>query len=109
MRTAHLDEIIHAPKRLQICALLSPLEEAEFQFLRDELGVSDSVLSKHIKQLEDAGYLSLRKAGLNGRQRTWARLTRKGRSAFAAHVAALMELAGVAQADGGGRRSDSSK
>jgi len=30
--------------------------------LRDELSVSDPVLSKHIKQLEMVGYLNLRKS-----------------------------------------------
>jgi DNA-binding MarR family transcriptional regulator len=94
-----LDPVIHAPVRLQICALLSPLQEAEFQVLREELEVSDSVLSKHIKQLEEAGYLAVRKGALNGRQRTWARLTPRGRAAFAAHVAELTRLAGLA---GGG-------
>jgi len=53
--------IIHAPNRLRICAFLSPLEEAEFQIVRDELGVSDSVLSKHMKHLEGAGYVKHRK------------------------------------------------
>ncbi len=91
-----LDPVIHAPNRLQICALLTPLEEAEFQTLRDELGVSDSVLSKHISQLVDAGYVRLRKSTLNGRQRTWARLSAKGRRAFSSHVATLQQLAGVA-------------
>jgi hypothetical protein len=44
-----LDAVIHAPNRLQICAVLTPLEEAEFQMLRETVGISDSVLSKHIK------------------------------------------------------------
>ncbi|HEC01073.1 MAG TPA: ArsR family transcriptional regulator, partial [Sphingomonadales bacterium] len=55
MTTSAIDSVIHAPNRLQICALLAPLEMAEFQVLRDALKVSDSVLSKHIKQLEEAG------------------------------------------------------
>ncbi|MGD2131320.1 MAG: transcriptional regulator [Maricaulaceae bacterium] len=95
-----LDPVIHAPNRLQICALLSPLAEAEFAVLRDELGVSDSVLSKHIKQLEEAGYLKVRKGAMNGRQRTWTQLTAKGRAAFAAHVAELQRLANVANGQG---------
>ncbi len=56
------------------------------------MGVSDSVLSKHIKQLEEAGYAKLRKSSVNGRQRTWAHLTRKGRNAFEAHVEELKRL-----------------
>jgi DNA-binding MarR family transcriptional regulator len=92
MNAAQFDSIIHAPKRLQICSLLVPLEDAEFQLIRDQLGVSDSVLSKHVKQLEDAGYVKQRKEKVNGRQRTWLYLTDSGRGAFEGHVAELMRI-----------------
>ena len=95
MAKARFDTVIHAPNRLQICAFLSPLQEAEFQVLRDELDVSDSVLSKHLKQLEEAGYVKFRKSAVNGRQRVWATLTNSGRKAFASHVEELKRLAGV--------------
>ena len=95
MTKARFDAVIHAPNRLQICAFLSPLQEAEFQILRDELNVSDSVLSKHLKQLEEAGYVKFRKGAVNGRQRMWATLTNSGRRAFAGHVEELQRLAGV--------------
>lgn len=95
MNQPEFDPVIHAPNRLQICALLAPLEDAEFQVLREELGVSDSVLSKHVKQLEVAGYLTLRKHSVNGRQRTWAALTPLGRQRFSAHVEELKRLAGL--------------
>lgn len=98
MKNVIFDNIIHAPNRLRICALLAPLETAEFQVLRDELAVSDSVLSKHIKQLEMAGYVKQRKDKLNGRQRTWVYLTDDGREAFKAHIEELKRL--VAIADG---------
>lgn len=91
------DETIHAPLRLQLCALLSPLEEAEFAVLREELGVSDSVLSKHLSQLEQAGYVALRKSAVGGRQRTWAGLTAKGRKALAGHVAELKRIAALVE------------
>jgi DNA-binding MarR family transcriptional regulator len=69
--------------REKICAFLIPLQKAEFQVLRDELDVSDSVLSKHLKQLEEIGYVKFRKSAVNGRQRMWATLTTLGRKAFA--------------------------
>jgi DNA-binding MarR family transcriptional regulator len=92
MTGAVLNTVIHAPNRLRICALLTPLQEAEFQVIRDELGVSDSVLSKHLKQLEEAGYVAFRKGAVSGRQRMWAGLTKSGREAFSAHVEALNQL-----------------
>lgn len=90
------DPVIHAPGRLQICALLSGIDDAEFAMIRDRLEVSDSVLSKHLKQLEEAGYVVLRKAATAGRQRTWISLTPAGRKAFASHVLELNRLAGIA-------------
>jgi len=95
MAKARFDTIIHAPNRLQICAFLTPLQEAEFRVIRDELNVSDSVLSKHLKQLEEVGYVKFRKSAVNGRQRMWASLTTSGRKAFVSHVAELKRLAGV--------------
>ncbi|HIF00959.1 MAG TPA: ArsR family transcriptional regulator [Planctomycetes bacterium] len=92
MKMTHFDTVIHAPNRLQICAFLAPLEEAEFKVLRQELDVSDSVLSKHIRQLEEAGYVKQRKSTVDGRQRTWASLTRVGRKAFEQHVEELKRL-----------------
>jgi len=98
MAKARLNTVIHAPNRLQICAFLTPLQEAEFQVIRDELDVSDSVLSKHLKQLEEAGYVAFRKGAVNGRQRLWASLTKAGRKAFSAHVEELTRIAGVVSA-----------
>lgn len=98
MTKARFNTVIHAPNRLQICAFLTPLQEAEFQVLRNELDVSDSVLSKHLKQLEEAGYVAFRKGAVNGRQRLWASLTKSGRKAFSEHVEELTRIASVVTA-----------
>jgi len=92
------DPVIHAPARLQIMAVLAHVYDAEFAMLRQTADVSDSVLSKHLSALSEAGYVKLRKAALDGRQRTWVSLTRAGRAAFAGHVAMLQALAGMAEA-----------
>ncbi|MEG3145761.1 transcriptional regulator [Sphingomonas sp. RT2P30] len=89
------DPVIHAPARLQIMAVLAGVQDAEFAMLRTTADVSDSVLSKHLAALNEAGYVRLRKAALDGRQRTWVSLTRAGRTAFRDHVAALTALARV--------------
>ncbi|HNM98158.1 MAG TPA: transcriptional regulator [Marmoricola sp.] len=93
------DPLIHEPNRLQICGLLSGLTEAEFAVIRESLGVADSVTSKHLKALEEAGYVTTSKRTLSGsRPRTWVRLTRAGRRAFAGHVAELQRLAQLSTA-----------
>ena len=91
------DATLHPPARLQIAAVLAQVSEAEFARLRSITGVSDSVLSKHLAALGEAGYITLRKAAADGRQRTWASLTGAGRSAFKAHVSALEALIAAAE------------
>jgi DNA-binding transcriptional ArsR family regulator len=86
------DEIIHAPTRLSIVALLAASEWATFTFIRDSVGLSDSALSKQLTTLEEAGYVEVDKAFVGKRPRTSARLTIVGRAAFEQHVAALQEI-----------------
>lgn len=86
------DELIHAPVRLRICASLAPLQWAEFSQLRDALEVADSVLSKHLKQLSDAGYVRIERFSKGGRSHVRVALTRDGRKAYVGHVAALRAM-----------------
>ncbi len=85
--------VLHPPARLQIAAVVAMVSEAEFAKLREISGLADSVLSKHLAALAEAGYVKLRKAPRDGRQRTWISLTGAGRQAFAGHLAALQQLA----------------
>lgn len=86
------DPVIHAPLRLRLCALLSPVDQAEFAMLRDRLEVADSVLSKHVSTLAEAGYVKATKSSTGGRRTTWIALTRQGRRALDGHLAALREI-----------------
>jgi DNA-binding MarR family transcriptional regulator len=87
------DEVIHPLNRLQICAMLSRVESLSFAAVRDGLAVSDSVLSKQLKVLQEAGYVTLRKESLNSRIHAWVALTPLGRTVFAAHMAELRRVA----------------
>jgi DNA-binding MarR family transcriptional regulator len=89
-----LDEVIHPVTRLSICGLLAAgADWVEFGVVRDSVGVSDSVLSKQSRALEDAGYLEVRKGAVGRRPRTWFRLTPTGREAFTAHLNWLQNAA----------------
>ncbi|GAA2697847.1 transcriptional regulator [Actinoplanes palleronii] len=90
---AGFNEMIHAPYRLRICAMLSVSEAVEFGTLRDALEVSDSVLSKHLAPLTAANYITTRRVvGVPRRGRMWVSLTVDGRRAFQAHVQALQSM-----------------
>ncbi|GAA3361806.1 MULTISPECIES: transcriptional regulator [Saccharopolyspora] len=89
MNLSDLDAVIHAPKRLAAMSVLAGGEHADFGFLRDHLGISDSDLSKQMNTLEHAGYVKVKKTGRGRGGATWYRITPAGRQAYRRHIAAL--------------------
>jgi len=89
---AELDRHLLAPARLKMATMLTAVSELEFAVLRDGLGVSDSVLSKHITTLADAGYVRSRKGTHEGRRTTWVSLSPTGRKVLRDHVVVLREI-----------------
>ena len=73
--------------------MLAAVKQMEFAAVRDTLGVADSVLSKHLSRLTDAGYISSWKTTSAGRARVWVALTDEGREAFQDHIEALRQIA----------------
>jgi DNA-binding MarR family transcriptional regulator len=92
MTAARFDELIHPSTRLSLVALLAAADWAEFAFLRDQLDLSDSALSKQLSTLEEAGYVHIDRPLRDRRRRVRARLTAAGATAFQGHVAALREI-----------------
>ncbi|GAB2569385.1 MarR family transcriptional regulator [Paractinoplanes abujensis] len=88
-----LDAVIHSPIRLSIVACLAAADKAEFAFVRDTVEVSDSVLSRQVTLLTEAGYVKARKGYVGKRPRTWLSLTAAGRDAYGKHLAALTAIA----------------
>ena len=87
------NEIIHAPQRLRICAMLSAAHKIEFSVLQDRLALSKSALSKHLTQLTDVGYIRQDRAVRDSRSRVWVSLTPEGSRAYSAHLRALRQIA----------------
>ncbi|MEH3054520.1 MAG: transcriptional regulator [Patulibacter minatonensis] len=89
---AALDPALVAPARLQLMSLAAATSKIEFATLREAVGVSDSVLSKHLAALAAEGYLTSTKGVHAGRRTTWVALTPEGRGALSAHVAELRRI-----------------
>ncbi len=109
MTTAKFDEIIHPSTRLSIVALLASTDWADFSFVRDRLGMSDSALSKQFSILEDAGYITVDRLVTNRRRRVRVGLTATGRSAFEGHVAALRSVIAAAESVSAGGSSETGR
>ncbi|MFI1381939.1 transcriptional regulator [Embleya sp. NPDC020886] len=92
MTKARFDELIHPSTRLTLVATLAAADWAEFAFLKEQLGLSESALSKQLATLEEAGYVATERRPSGGRRKVRARLTTAGRDAFDGHVAALQAI-----------------
>ena len=89
---SELNETIHQTVRLRIMAALVAMEpgvEVDFTYLRDLLQVTDGNLGAHLRKLEEAGYIVLKKTFIERKPRTFVSATRAGRNVFEQHVAAL--------------------
>jgi DNA-binding MarR family transcriptional regulator len=88
-----LDVRLLDPTRLSLVAVLASTAWAEFPFVRDSVGLTDSALSKQVRTLEAAGYVTIKKGYIGKRPRTWLQLSAAGRHALRDHVAALQRIA----------------
>ncbi len=89
------NELIHQSTRLSIMSLLAAADWVDFAFLRDELSLSESALSKQLSTLAEAGYVTIERPVSNRRRRVRTKLTAEGADAFRAHVQALRAIVGA--------------
>jgi DNA-binding HxlR family transcriptional regulator len=88
----NLDDIIHSRIRLAILSVLISVEEAEFNFLKEKVNATDGNLSVHLKKLEEAKYISVKKEFVDRKPKTVYSLTKTGIKAFEVYVAQLEKL-----------------
>lgn len=92
MSLDELDPNLTAPKRLAAMGLLASASKVEFSYLRDQLDLTDSDLSKQLRVLADAGYLTSKRTGKGATRASWFSITPEGRTALDSHAAALRQL-----------------
>src|SRR5690242_5588674 len=106
MATDGLEQTLLDPTRFSIVSLLAATDWAEFGFVRDTVGLSDSALSKQVTTLTKVEFVEVDKGYVGKRPRTWLRLSDTGRSALGRHVAALQRIAATATAQGAAHRPE---
>ena len=77
--------------------MLAPVRSLPFSDIRDSLEISDSVLSKHLSALAEAGYVEVSRVRVDARSRRQVTLTKPGRMALHGHLAALQAIAAAAE------------
>ena len=78
--------------RLGIMSVLMVNEEADFNTLKELLGVTDGNLASHIKALENVSYIKIEKQFIGKKPNTKYAATLEGKNAFRQHLEALEKL-----------------
>lgn len=96
---ARFDELIHFPARLRMCGLLRHVDALAFRVLEEALELPAPQVSRHLKALSEAGYVTVSKTASSersdSRRVAWVRLTPAGREALDRHMAALQHIIGA--------------
>lgn len=67
-------------------------ESADFNMLKELLGVTDGNLASHTKALETENYIKIEKQFIGKKPNTRYSATNEGKAAFVAHINALEKL-----------------
>ena len=87
-----IDNVIHSRIRLAILSILITVEQAEFSFLKEQIGATDGNLITHLRRLVEADYIQEQRVEEPGRPRTAYKLTPAGRKAFESYVELLASI-----------------
>ena len=87
-----LEPIIHTKGRLGIVSVLAAQESMTFVELRDTLSLTDGNLAAHLRALDAAGIIRLRKVGNPNKPTTVVALSANGRNAFRRYLEGLEHL-----------------
>jgi len=85
----NLDPVLHSQLRLSIVSILMSVDEANFNFIKDETLATSGNLSVQIKKLQDTGYIKVKKSFKNNYPNTSLSITKKGIEAFEDYVSNL--------------------
>ncbi|ART21444.1 TPA: helix-turn-helix domain-containing protein [Corynebacterium striatum] len=84
-----LDGTLHSPVRLSILGALNSVDSVDYQTLKDALGVSYSLLTKHLGVLEQASLVKVDKQFVSRTPVTNLKLTKQGRQQFENYLLCL--------------------
>ncbi|MBK7158516.1 MAG: transcriptional regulator [Ignavibacteria bacterium] len=87
-----IDDVIHSRIRTTVMAVLVSVEEAEFNYLKEKVNATDGNLSVHLKKLEEAGYVSVKKVFIERKPVSKYKITSKGYKAFENYIKKLENI-----------------
>lgn len=87
-----LNKAIHQKARLGIMSILMASEEADFNYLKEKLKLTDGNLSTHLSLLENEKYIRIKKKFVKKKPKTSCQLTERGRQTFKEYLDNLEKI-----------------
>jgi DNA-binding MarR family transcriptional regulator len=81
-----LDPLLHSQLRLSIVSILMSVDQANFNYIKEETQATSGNLSIQVKKLQKAGYIDVKKTFINNYPNTSLSITKKGMEAFESYV-----------------------
>ncbi len=93
-----LEKIFHEPNRLSIMSALCAADKGlAFNELRDLCKLTDGNLNRHLKVLEEAGAVTVKKTFVDSKPRTTISISRTGLKRFGEYLGALTDVLAAAK------------
>ena len=87
-----LNKVFDNRIRLGVMSILTMNEEISFNDLKQMLEVTDGNLATHLVNLEENGYIRVKKGFIGKKTNTTYSITKAGEKAFAEHITALENM-----------------
>jgi len=87
-----LNRVIHQKARLGIMSILMVKNEADFNYLKQHLKLSDGNLSSHITVLEKQDYVKIEKKFIDKKPKTICYITDKGKKEYKKYIEELEKI-----------------
>lgn len=88
----HLNKIFDSRIRLGIMSAVLVNDEVNFNDLKELIQVTDGNLASHLKTLEEAAYIKVKKGFIGRKTNTTYSVTKAGEKAFKSHLEALEQM-----------------
>jgi len=88
----NLNKVFDSRIRLGVMSVLSVNEEINFNDLKELLKVTDGNLASHLANLEENGYIKVKKGFIGRKTNTTYSITKAGEKAFKEHLGGLENI-----------------
>jgi DNA-binding transcriptional ArsR family regulator len=87
-----LNKLFHEPNRLAIVSALCNADGITFNELKEQCNLTDGNLSRHLRSLQHARIIRIKKSFVQSKPQTTIYFTERGRESFIRYLEALEEV-----------------